>query len=293
MTSNNNGASSKIGLVMEGGAMRGMFTAGVLDVFMEAKLTFQGAVGVSAGAAFGCNIKSHQIGRSIRYNKKYCQNKDYVSLRSWLLTGDLYNADFSYNKIPYELDPFDVATFRADPMDFYVVCTGMDTGLPVYHNCLKGDPEDIQWLRASASIPIFSRPVIINGQKLSDGGTSDSIPLQFMESKGYARNVVILTQPAGFVKERMKHFWLAKIFLRKYPALLETLSRRPQMYNEERQYVEKRAQEGQVFVIKPPEPLGVGSVEHNPDELERVYQIGRRTAEANLEELKCFLSLLL
>ena len=272
MTSNNNGASSKIGLVMEGGAMRGMFTAGVLDVFMEAKLTFQGAVGVSAGAAFGCNIKSHQIGRSIRYNKKYCQNKDYVSLRSWLLTGDLYNADFSYNKIPYELDPFDVATFRADPMDFYVVCTDM---------------------RASASIPIFSRPVIINGQKLSDGGTSDSIPLQFMESKGYARNVVILTQPAGFVKERMKHFWLAKIFLRKYPALLETLSRRPQMYNEERQYVEKRAQEGQVFVIKPPEPLGVGSVEHNPDELERVYQIGRRTAEANLEELKCFLSLLL
>ena len=278
---------------MEGGAMRGMFTAGVTDVMMENGIEFDSAIGVSAGAAFGCNVKSRQIGRAIRYNKRFCRDWRFCSIRSWILTGDLYGAEFCYETLPYQLDPYDIDTYAANPMDFYVVCTDMDTGLPVYHNCLKGDPEDIQWLRASASIPIFSRPVIINGQKLSDGGTSDSIPLQFMESKGYARNVVILTQPAGFVKERMKHFWLAKIFLRKYPALLETLSRRPQMYNEERQYVEKRAQEGQVFVIKPPEPLGVGSVEHNPDELERVYQIGRRTAEANLEELKCFLSLLL
>jgi len=280
---------AKTGLVLEGGAMRGMFTAGVLDVLMEQGITFDGAVGVSAGAAFGCNIKSHQIGRVIRYNKKYCRDKDFVSVRSWLTTGDLYNADFSYRRIPYELDPFDVETYRRDPMDFYAVATDMETGEPVYHNCLTGDDTDILWMRASASIPIASRPVVIDGRKLSDGGTADSIPLRFMESKGFARNVVILTQPAGFVKQQMRHFSAVKLALRKWPRLIAALERRPAMYNEEVRYVTAQQAAGNAFVLQPPEPLHIGSVCHDPEELERVYRIGRETAEGALGALREFL----
>jgi len=277
-----------IGLVMEGGAMRGMFTAGVIDVMMENGIAFDGAVGVSAGAAFGCNIKSRQIGRVIRYNKKYCRNKDYVSLRSWIRTGDLYGADFGYRRIPLELDPFDVAAFRKNSMDFYVVATDMDTGEAIYHNCLSGDEDDLEWIRASASMPIASRPVKLDGRKLSDGGISDSIPLKFMEDNGYERNVVILTQSYEYRKTQMKHFGAVKLMLRKYPKLIEALERRPNMYNAEVAYVQEQAKVGNAFVIQPPESLNIGSVCHEPDELERVYQIGRKTMKHKVKELRNF-----
>ena len=191
----------KTGLIMEGGAMRGMFTAGVIDVLMEAGVCFDGAIGVSAGAVFGCNYKSRQIGRVIRYNKTYCQDPRYVSFRSLLRTGDIYGEEFCYHELPDRLDPFDVKTYEENPMDFYVVCTDVETGKPVYHNCLKGDAEDIQWMRASASMPALSRFVNLDGHMLSDGGTADSIPVRFFESIGYERNVVILTQPEGYVKK--------------------------------------------------------------------------------------------
>jgi len=277
------------GLVMEGGAMRGMFTAGVIDVMMENDIVFDGAVGVSAGAAFGCNIKSRQIGRAIRYNKKYCKNKDYVSLRSWIKTGDLYGVDFGYRRIPYELDPFDVTAYKENPMDFYVVATDMDTGEAVYYNCLNGDDIDLKWIGASASIPIASRPVVIDGRRLSDGGTSDSIPLIFMEGRGYDRNVVILTQPPEYRKTQMKHFKTVKFMLRKYPKLIEALERRPEMYNGEVAYVHNQEKRGKAFVIQPGESLNIGSVCHEPAELERVYQIGRKTMENRLKELKAWM----
>ena len=191
----------KTGLIMEGGAMRGMFTAGVIDVLMEAGVSFDGAIGVSAGAVFGCNYKSRQIGRVIRYNKAYCQDPRYVSFRSLLKTGDIYGEQFCYHELPDRLDPFDVKTYAQNPMNFYVVCTDADTGKAVYHNCLKGDAEDIQWMRASASMPALSRFVKLDSYSLSDGGTADSIPVRFFESIGYDRNVVILTQPEGYVKK--------------------------------------------------------------------------------------------
>jgi len=278
----------KIGLVLEGGAMRGMFTAGVLDVMMENGIEFGGAVGVSAGAAFGCNIKSRQPGRAIRYNKKYCKDKNYVSMRSWLTTGDIYNVNFGYTKIPYVLDPFDTKTFAENPMEFYVVATDMETGRPLYHRCKDGEEYDLKWIRASASMPVVSRPVKIGGRLLSDGGTSDSIPLKFMESRGYAKNVVILTQPAGFVKEQRKHFGVIKAALSKYPGLVRALEKRPDMYNAELAYVRAREKSGDAFVICPPAALGIGSVCHDPDELERVYQIGRHTAIGCLTELEKF-----
>ena len=151
----------KTGLVLEGGAMRGMFTAGVLDVLMEHGLTTDGTIGVSAGAVFGCNFKSHQIGRVIRYNTEYCNDKRYASFRNLLRTGNLYSEDFCYHEVPEKLDPFDEEAFRASPMDFFVVCTDLHTGDPIYHKCRSGDAEDVRWMEASASMPLAAKAVRI------------------------------------------------------------------------------------------------------------------------------------
>ena len=204
----------KKGLIMEGGAMRGMFTCGVIDVFMENGITFDGAVGISAGAVFGCNYKSRQIGRPLRYNKNYCKDKRYCSISSLIKTGDLYNADFCYRELPNELDPFDSDTFEKDPMVFYVGATDVKTGKCIFHKCSDGKEEDTQWMRASASMPLVSKIVKIGNEQLLDGGIADSIPLKFMEGEGYDRNVVILTQPKGYAKSRNKLMPLIRILLK-------------------------------------------------------------------------------
>lgn len=279
----------KTGLIMEGGAMRGMFTAGVIDVLMEAGVSFDGAIGVSAGAVFGCNYKSRQIGRVIRYNKAYCQDPRYASFRSLLKTGDIYGEQFCYHELPDRLDPFDVKTYAENPMDFYVVCTDTDTGKAVYHNCLKGDAEDIQWMRASASMPALSRFVKLDSYSLSDGGTADSIPVRFFESIGYDRNVVILTQPEGYVKKPNQLLPLLRILLWKNPALIHALESRHERYNETLAYIREQERSGNLLVIRPEAPLNIGAVERHPEELERVYQIGRKEGEKRLREVKKFL----
>ena len=153
----------KTGLVMEGGAMRGMFTMGVIDIMMEHGITYDGGIGVSAGAAFGCNYKSGQRGRVIRYNKAYCKDKRFSSIHSWMKTGNLFGVDFCYHELPEKLDPFDNDAYVANPMDFYVVCTDVMTGKPVYHRCDTGIGENVDWMRASASIPLFAEIVEIDG----------------------------------------------------------------------------------------------------------------------------------
>ena len=277
------------GLVLEGGAMRGLFTAGILDVLMENGIVFDKAAGVSAGAAFGCNYKSHQIGRAVRYNKEYADNWRYKSYRSLLFTGDLYGADVCYHKLPDELDVFDTKTFAEDPMEFYAVATDVVTGLPVYHLLKDGREEDMEWIRASASMPIASRVVDINGQKLLDGGITDSIPLEFMEKQGCTRNLVILTQPETYTKHQYKAFKAIAAALHKYPKLVQALKDRPAMYNAQKAYVKVREDEGSAFVLRPPEALNISPLEKNPDELQRVYDTGRKLAGEKLQKIIDFL----
>ena len=277
------------GLVLEGGAMRGLFTAGILDVLMENGIVFDKAAGVSAGAAFGCNYKSHQIGRAVRYNKEYADNWRYKSYRSLLLTGDLYGADFCYHKLPDELDVFDKKTFAEDPMEFYAVVTDVMTGLPVYHLLKDGGDEDLEWIRASASMPIASRVVDINGQKLLDGGITDSIPLEFMEKQGCTRNLVILTQPEDYTKHQYKAFKAIAAALHKYPALVQALKNRPAMYNAQKAYVKVREDEGTAFVLRPSQALNISPLEKNHDELQRVYDTGRKLAVEKLQMIIDFL----
>jgi predicted patatin/cPLA2 family phospholipase len=275
-------------LILEGGAMRGMFTCGILDVFLENNISFAAAAGISAGAVFGCNFKSRQIGRAIRYNKKYCSDPRYCSFRSLLTTGDLYGADFCYRELPDILDPFDRKTFKENPIRFYAGATDVATGKCEHHLCENGWEEDMRWFRASASMPLVSRPVSIGDNQYLDGGIADAVPYQYMEDLGYHHNVIILTQPRGYRKQKTSMV-LMKLFLRKYPKLLEAMEHRPEMYNRQMDELDKREDEKQALVIRPPEPLNIGHTEKNPDELERVYQIGRKVAESRLEEVRQWL----
>lgn len=279
----------KTGLVMEGGAMRGMFTAGVTDVMMENNIKFDGAVGVSAGAVFGCNYKSEQPGRVIRYNKKYCNNKNYCSWNSWFKTGDFYNAEFDYVTLPHELDIFDTETYRKNPMEFHVVVTDAVTGKAVYRKLSDGSDEDIQWMRASASMPLLSKIVELEGGFYSDGGTSDSIPLKYFESIGFDRNIVILTQPLEYRKKKNKFLPLLKAGLFRYPNLVKALAQRHTMYNETLEYIIKAENEGRILVIRPECPLDIKAGEKNPAEFERVYQLGRKASEKKINDIKSFL----
>ncbi len=276
----------KTGLVMEGGAMRGMFTCGVLDVLMENGITFDGAVGVSAGATFGCNIKSHQIGRALRYNKKYCSDKRYHSIRSLFTTGDIYNVQFCYEELPYKLDKWDIDAFAKNPMEFYCVATDMTTGKAVYHKCENGEKKDIIWIQASASMPLVSRPVQIDGNVYLDGGMSDSIPLKFMEEKGYDKILVIETQPIDYVKGKQKYMPLIKLVYRKYPNMIKCMEERYLMYNEEKRYIRQKEERGEVEVIRPKQPLNINAIEKDPAQLQRVYDLGREAAMEYLKQKK-------
>ncbi len=289
MTSTNTEKKIKRGLIMEGGAMRGMFTCGVIDVLMENNIDFDGAAGISAGAAFGCNFKSKQIGRAIRYNKKYSKDPRFCSFSSLMKTGDLYGADFCYHEIPEKLDPFDQKTFEKNPLEFYIGATNVVTGKCVYHKCMKGKGTDIKWMQASASMPIVSKPVKVSGYTLLDGGITDSVPFKHMEDLGYNRNLIILTQPEGYRKKKGKSVALLKVALRKYPKVAEALAKRPDMYNHQMEEIKKREIEGTSFVIRPSKALGISRTESDPKELERVYQEGRKEAEKTLEDLKRFL----
>lgn len=280
----------KTGIVLEGGAMRGMFTAGVLDIFIENKVQFDGAIGVSAGAVFGCNLKSLQPGRVIRYNKRFCRNWRYCSLKSWRKTGDLYGADFCYNQLPYRLDPFDIAAYRSNPLRFYAVATDVETGEAVYRELKRGDGTDMDWFRASASMPVLSRPVMIDGRGYLDGGCADSVPIDYFESIGYGRNVVLLTQPRGYRKKHSALLPAVRLVLRRYPALGRDLENRAEKYNAVLERLEQREKQGdpRLLIIRPPETLNIGKLEKDPDELERVYQIGRKTGEQVLEPVRAF-----
>lgn len=279
----------KCGLVLEGGAYRGMFTCGVLDVMMENGIRVDGAVGVSAGAAFGVNYCSGQIGRALRYNQRFARDKRYSGLHSLFTTGDLYNAEFCYHVVPTVYDVFDYDAFLASPIDFHVVCTDVQTGKPVYH--ILRDPdihEALEWIRASASMPMVSNIVEVGGYRLLDGGMADSIPLQYFESVGYERNIVVLTQPEGFVKQASKAMPLIRLMLRKYPKMIDVMARRHEMYNAELEYVAAQEKAGNALVICPLQKLEIGHTCHDPELMAKTYHLGRTQALAHLHSLKQF-----
>lgn len=276
------------GLVLEGGAMRGLWTAGVTDAMMEHDIWPDGLIGVSAGAAFGCNYKSRQPGRAIRYNMRFANDSRYSGWRSLLTSGNYFNAEFGYHIVPYQYDLFDTETFEQSAMQFIVVCTDVTTGKAVYHDMRKVDYDELEWLRASASMPLVSKVVCVEGRKLLDGGVADSIPLSYFEQAGYDRNVVILTQPLGYRKKHSRLMPLMRVGLRKYPLMIKAMDQRHLMYNAELDYVAQAEQEGRCLVIRPDEALPIGHISHNPDEMHHVYELGRQVGERSIKKIKEF-----
>ena len=278
----------KKGLVLEGGAMRGLFTAGITDVMMENGIKPDGLIGVSAGAAFGCNYKSRQPGRAVRYNTRFAKDKRYCSWQSWWKTGDLYNAEFGYHVIPTQYDIFDDKAFEENPMEFYAVCTDVETGKAIYKKLEKASPLTYDWIRASASMPLASKVVELEGKKVLDGGVADSIPLEYFEQIGYERNVVILTQPEGYLKEHNRLMPLMRIALRNYPKMIQAMDQRHLMYNQQLVYVREAEKAGRALVIRPDEKLPIGHISHDPEEMLHVYNIGREAGERHLDSILAF-----
>lgn len=279
----------KTGLVLEGGAMRGMYTAGVLDVLMEQKIQVDGAIGVSAGAVFGCNYKSGQIGRTLRYNLKFCGDKRYGTIHSLLKSGDIYDVDFCYHQIPEIIDPFDNDAFVKNPAEFYVVCTDVNTGKAVYHKCTDCGREDLKWMQASASMPLVSKIVETDGYQLLDGGIADSIPIMWFRRQGYKKNLVILTRPDGYRKKKMKFQGAVNLMLHRYPNLAKAMARRYKVYNKTLEKIEELKAKGEVMVLCPSHLIEVSRLEKDPEKLKALYQLGREDAMKNLDSIRAFL----
>ena len=258
----------KTGLVVEGGAMRGLYGAGVLDVFLENDINADGVIGVSAGAVHGCSYISKQLGRSIRYYCKYSKNKNFMSWYSFFTTGDIVGRKFCYDELPNKLDPFDNEAFMASGQDFYATATDCETGKAEYFLC-KDLNKEIDKLRASASMPLVSRIVDIGGGKYLDGGIADSIPIKKAIELGYDKIIVVLTQPSGYCK-KSEHLGAIKIMYRKYPKLVEAMVNRPRNYNETVAYIEKLELEGKIIVVRPSKNLHISRMEKNPEKLREI-----------------------
>ena len=277
------------GLVLEGGGMRGLFTAGILDVMMEHGISVDGVVGVSAGALFGCNYVSRQPGRALRYNLRFRKDPRYMGWRTLWRTGNIVSPDFAYHTLPNELDIFDYETFNNSNTKFYLVATDAERGIPIYHKLECMDDNAMEWMRASASMPIVSQAVEVDGLKLLDGGITDSIPLKYFQSLGYTRNIVILTQPKGYFKKQTKLMPLFHLLSSNYPQIIRCMAQRHIMYNNELLYIAQEESKGNIIVLCPEKPLRIGRTEQTAHKMQAVYDMGRDCATQNIDRLKDFL----
>lgn len=269
---------NKIGLVLEGGGHRGIYTAGILDTFAENKISFDGVMGVSAGCVHGASFLSGQIGRSIRYTTKYCNNSNYMGIGSLITTGNFFNEKFCYYDLPETLDPFANDTFDKNQTQFFAVCTDVKTGSAIYHECetLKG--EKIKWLQASASMPLVSKIIKIDDNLLLDGGIADSIPIKKMQELGFEKNIVILTQEAGYRKNSNSLLPIIKLVYKKYPKLIEAIENRHIIYNQQLEFLEEQEKLGNVIIIRPSEKPTASRTEKDKEKILETYNLGKKDA---------------
>ena len=261
--------------VLEGGALRGLYTAGVLDYLYEKKLNIDSIIGVSAGALFGVNYFSDQPGRVLRYNLKYCNDKRYMSVRSLLLTGNIVNKKFAYYKISTDLDPFDTKAYEKNNKDFYAVMTNVKTGLAEYVK-ITNPMKQLEELRASSAMPFYSRLIHIGDNIYLDGAVADSIPINKALEMGYDRIVVVLTQPDGFRKPELNDKNYKKIVkkYKNYPRFMKTMFNRPDVYNETLDKLKELEKQKRIFVIRPSKDINVDPIKKTKGDLQMVYDVG-------------------
>ena len=276
-----------VGLVLEGGAMRGMYTAGVLDIFLDNDIKIDGIVGVSAGALFGVNYASGQRGRVIRYNKKYAADKRYMGFRSWLKTGNIINCDFAYYEVPLSLDPFDDEAFQKSGIDYYATVTNVETGRPEYIK-VENTIRQLELFRATSAMPFFSEIIEYEGKKYLDGGVSDSIPVEKCRELGYDKIIVVLTRPLEYRKKKHSGA-LAKIKYSSYPNLADAINSRYARYNETLDKVAEMEARGEIFVIRPSRTVDIKRVEKDVEKLQEMYDLGVHDCESSIAALRAYL----
>ncbi len=277
---------SKTVFVLEGGAMRGLYTAGVLDCFMQNSITTNAIYGVSAGALFGINFKSNQMGRAIRYNIKFAHEKNYMGLYSLITTGNIMNKEFCFDKIVNELDKFDFETFDNSPIDFYAVVTNVETGKAEYRK-ITNSRQQLEILRASGSMPFVSKLVEVGGAKYLDGAISDPIPLQKALDEGYEKIIVVLTRAENCVKKKEKLPY--NLVYGKYPNFVKCGETQLNRYKETLELVKKYENDGKIIVLRPSQNLDIARVEKNTKKLNAIYQLGLDDACKNMEKIKKYL----
>ena len=277
---------TKTAFVLEGGAMRGLYSAGVLDVFMKNNISTNAIYGVSAGALFGINFKSGQIGRAIRYNLKYAHEKNYMGLYSLVTTGDIMNRDFCFNKLVYELDKFDFEAFDNSPIDFYAVTTNVEKGCAEYIKIANGK-RDLEALRASGSMPFVSKCVEYNGVKYLDGAMSDPIPLKKAIDDGYEKIIVVLTRIENYKKQKENLPY--NLFYRKYTNFIKIANKQFEIYNETLDLIKKYEKEERIIVLRPSRDLKIARVEKNLEKLKAIYELGINDSTLMLDKIKNYL----
>ena len=277
----------KVALVLEGGAMRGLYTAGILDYLLDTNIKIDGIIGVSAGALFGVNYVSKQKGRSLRYNKKYINDKRYMSIRSLLTTGNLVNTKFAYHELPTKLDIFDEETYSKSKTDFYATVTNIETGEAEYKKIINATIQ-VDELRASGSMPFVSKPVKLKDGLYLDGALADSIPVLKAKEMGYDKVIVVLTRTKEYRKPAPSE-WIAKLFYKKYPNLVTAINTRYKKYNETLDLIEELESNKEVFVLRPSKDLKVKRIEKDLDKLQAIYDLGFEDIKNNIKDLKKYL----
>lgn len=275
------------GLVLEGGGLRGIYTVGVLDVFMDNDIKVDGIIGVSAGALFGVNYPSGQRGRGLRYNLEYAKDPRYMSFRNLIKTGNIVGKEFAYYDIPFRRDVFDEEAFEKSGIDFYAVVTNVENGKAEY---IKIDNafEQMEAFRATSSMPLVSKFVEIDGKKYLDGGCADSIPVKKCIEMGYDKVVVVLTRPLDYRKKK-ENGWLNFLAYRKYPEFVKTLNNRPDDYNKTVEEIIELEKQGKVFVIRPSKTIPIKRIEHDTEVIQRMYDLGLEDGKTQMEGLKKYL----
>lgn len=278
----------KTGLVLEGGAMRGMFTAGVLDVFMDNGISVDSVAGVSAGALFGVNFVSGQRGRALRYNKRFNKDKDYMGIRPLMREGNIVSTEYAYDRVPRKLDPFDDEAFKRSGVLFYAVTTDVNTGEAEYVH-IESVFRQMDVLRASGSMPFLSKPVQIGNKQYLDGGISDSIPFEWLSEQGCDKLIVILTRDMEYRKKPMSKA-LISTYKRKYPNVARQLLNRHSLYNKSVELLKEWEKQGKAFVIRPSKEVKIGRIEKDESKLQAVYELGLRDGQAIIPQLKEYLA---
>lgn len=278
----------KVGLVLEGGAMRGLYTAGVLDVFLDQQINIDGIIGVSAGALFGVNYVSKQKGRTLRYNKKYVGDKRYMGLHSLITTGNIVNKDFAYYQVPLKLDPFDQETFAKSNIEFLATVTNLKTGQPEYIKIINAYKQ-MEVFRATSAMPFVSKIVTINDQEYLDGGIADSIPIEKAKQLGYDKIIVILTRPIEYRKKKSNQL-IPKLFYHRYPNFVQAINNRYLNYNKTVEKIIELEQEHKIFVIRPSKTVPIKRLEKDPDRLQEIYDLGVIDANKIINDLKQYLT---